>query len=58
MAIVGGAFFTPVMGYISEVTRSMATAMWIPLICYVFVAYYGFLGSRVQQLKPELVQTA
>jgi MFS transporter, FHS family, L-fucose permease len=47
MAIIGGAVFTPVMGLISEAT-SMATAMLVPLVCYVFITYYAFIGSKTQ----------
>jgi FHS family L-fucose permease-like MFS transporter len=47
MAIIGGAVFTPVMGLVSEATGSMAKAMLVPLVCYVFIAYYGFAGSRL-----------
>jgi len=46
MAIIGGAVFTPVMGLVSEATHSMAMAMLVPLVCYAFIAYYGFAGSR------------
>lgn len=45
MAIIGGAFWTPVMGLISEATGSMATAMIVPLLAYVFIAWYAFAGS-------------
>jgi FHS family L-fucose permease-like MFS transporter len=45
MAIVGGAFFPPLMGLISE-SSSMAFSMIIPLVAYVYIAYYAFLGSR------------
>jgi FHS family L-fucose permease-like MFS transporter len=47
MAIIGGAVFTPVMGLVSEATHSMATAMLVPLVCYAFIAFYGFAGSRM-----------
>jgi MFS transporter, FHS family, L-fucose permease len=47
MAIIGGAVFTPVMGLIAERAHSMAIAMLVPLIAYVFVAYYSFVGSRM-----------
>jgi FHS family L-fucose permease-like MFS transporter len=49
MAIVGGAAFTPIMGLISDATGSMAMAMLVPLACYVFIAYYSFMGSRIRQ---------
>jgi len=46
MAVIGGAIFTPVMGRIFEATHSMATAMIVPLTCYIFIAYYAFIGSK------------
>ncbi len=48
MAIVGGAAFTPIMGLISDRTGSMALAMLIPLVCYIFITYYAFIGSKVK----------
>lgn len=48
MAIVGGAVFTPVMGLIFEATKSMAMAMLVPLGCYIFIAYFAFIGSRMR----------
>jgi FHS family L-fucose permease-like MFS transporter len=57
MAIVGGAAFTPIMGLISDATGSMAMAMLVPLSCYVFIAYYSFLGSRVR-LPARVAESA
>jgi FHS family L-fucose permease-like MFS transporter len=48
MAIIGGAVFTPLMGLVAEGAHSMAMAMLVPLACYAFIAYYGFLGSKVR----------
>jgi len=48
MAIIGGAVFTPVMGLVFEATKSMAMAMLPPLGCYIFIAYFAFVGSRVR----------
>jgi FHS family L-fucose permease-like MFS transporter len=48
MAIVGGAALTPLMGLIFDRTRSMALAMLVPLVCYLYVAYYAFVGSKVR----------
>ena len=55
MAIIGGAALTPVMGWIFELTRSMAMAMTVPLVCYVFITYYAFIGYRIKALSnfPE-----
>ena len=46
MAIIGGAIWTPLMGYISDQTHSMALAMIVPLISYIYVSYYAFAGSK------------
>lgn len=46
MAIIGGAIWTPLMGFISDQTHSMALAMIIPLISYIYVCYYAFIGSK------------
>jgi len=58
MAIVGGAFFPPVMGLIAESTKSMAIAMVIPLICYLYIAYYAFRGSKIPGELIEEVATS
>ena len=56
MAIIGGAVFTPMMGLVFDRTRSMALAMLVPLVCYVFIAYYAFVGSKVRLPRPETSQ--
>jgi FHS family L-fucose permease-like MFS transporter len=48
MAIVGGAAAPPAMGLVFQAAHSMAAAMAIPLLCYAFIAYYAFYGSRVR----------
>jgi FHS family L-fucose permease-like MFS transporter len=45
MAIVGGALFPPLMGYIQVVTGSMAIAMIVPLVSYLFLIHYSYIGS-------------
>jgi FHS family L-fucose permease-like MFS transporter len=52
MAIIGGAIFTPLMGLVFELTRSMALSMLVPGVCYVFVTHYAFLGSKVRLPSP------
>ena len=47
MSIVGGAVFTPLMGLVFQRTHSMATAMAVPLVCYLCVGYFAFWGSRI-----------
>ena len=41
MAIIGGALCTPLMGYISETSDSMAIAMTVPLVAYLYIFYYS-----------------
>jgi len=41
MAVAGGAFCPPIMGLISD-HSDMATGFIIPLLCFMFVAFYGF----------------
>ena len=50
MAIIGGAVFTPVMGLVFQATKSMATAMLVPLGCYLIVAAYAFWGCKLVPL--------
>ena len=51
MAIVGGAVFAPAMGLISETFRSLALAYSVPLVAYLFIAYYAFFGSKVRVVE-------
>jgi MFS transporter, FHS family, L-fucose permease len=46
MAIIGGAIWTPIMGLISDKTHSMALAMIVPVISYIYIVYYSYLGSK------------
>jgi FHS family L-fucose permease-like MFS transporter len=48
MSIIGGACAPPAMGLIFQATRSMAVAMLVPLVCYIFITYYALYGSRVR----------
>jgi FHS family L-fucose permease-like MFS transporter len=45
MAIIGGAVFPAIMGLISDRTN-IQTAFVIPLICYVYVLYFGVSGYK------------
>jgi FHS family L-fucose permease-like MFS transporter len=48
MAIVGGAVFTPVMGWIAQ-SFSMTAAMVVPLVCYVVISQFAFFGAKIKQ---------
>jgi FHS family L-fucose permease-like MFS transporter len=58
MAIIGGAVFTPLMGLVFEFTRSMAMAMLVPLGCYLFIAYFAWIGSRIRTPSPAAAAAA
>jgi FHS family L-fucose permease-like MFS transporter len=49
MAIVGGAVLTPLMGWISQVSHSIAIAYMVPLFCYCGIALYSFVGVRLKR---------
>lgn len=42
MAILGGAFFPLVLGWIARTTGSMARGYLVPLLCFAGVSLYGF----------------
>jgi MFS transporter, FHS family, L-fucose permease len=45
MAIIGGAVLTAIMGLLSDFHGIMAAHV-VPLICFGFVAFYGFVTSK------------
>lgn len=49
MSIVGGAIAPPFMGHIADV-HSMRLGFVVPLVCFVFVALYGFTWARFSKL--------
>jgi len=51
MAIIGGAFFPAIMGRISDAV-SIQRAFVVPLLCYVFILYFGLSGY-----KPSVAQS-
>jgi len=48
MSIIGGACAPPAMGLIFQATHSMAVAMLVVMVCYIFITYYALYGSRVR----------
>ncbi|MGB7438604.1 MAG: L-fucose:H+ symporter permease [Candidatus Acidiferrum sp.] len=46
MAIVGGAVLTPAMGLIAEWTNRIAPAYTVPLVAYLFIAFYSYFGFQ------------
>jgi FHS family L-fucose permease-like MFS transporter len=56
MAIVGGAFFPAIMGRISD-AASIQRAFVVPLLCYVFILYFGLSGYKPTTI-PGLERTS
>lgn len=54
MAILGGAVLTVVQGQVSDATGSIHSAYWVPLICFLIIAYYG--AYRCPRARPSAVR--
>ena len=50
MAIVGGAIFPALMGYIADVS-TMSIGFFVPLICFTFVFSFGVYGYKTNYKK-------
>jgi len=46
MAILGGAVLTAAQGQVSDLTHSINLAYFVPLVCFVVIAYYGGVACR------------
>ncbi|WP_187263759.1 sugar MFS transporter [Pontibacter beigongshangensis] len=46
MAIVGGAIVPPLQGIIADASGELQLSFFVPLLCYAYIVYYGFLGSK------------
>ncbi len=46
MAILGGAVLTAIQGNVSDLTNSINLAYFVPLVCFVVIAYYGAVACR------------
>ncbi len=56
-AIVGGAIIPVAQGAIAD-KIGIHHCFILPLICYMFIIYYGFIGSRPTGASMDLVATA
>jgi len=50
MAVAGGAFCPPIMGAIAD-RVGMAIGFIIPLVCFIFIFYFGLLGIKRDRIK-------
>ncbi len=53
MAIIGGAVFPALMGYISDIS-SIQTAFVVPLFCYAYVLYFAAQGFKPPSLANSV----
>lgn len=54
MAILGGAVLTAVQGQVSDTTQSINMAFFVPLICFVVVAVYGFIQKNLEKKESKV----
>jgi FHS family L-fucose permease-like MFS transporter len=47
LAIVGGAIIPLMQGFLVD-SIGIQDALLLPIVCYIFIAYYGFSGSKVK----------
>jgi len=47
LAIVGGAIIPLIQGFLAD-SVGIQYALLLPIVCYVFIAYYGLSGSKVK----------
>jgi MFS transporter, FHS family, L-fucose permease len=48
MSIVGGGIIPFIMGKISDSTNSIQSAYIVPLICFVFIFYFGWKAHKIK----------
>ena len=54
MAIGGGAALPPLQGLISDATGSINISFWVPLLCFVVIALYGYLTKRLEMAQVDV----
>lgn len=57
MSIIGGAIFPALMGRISDVTN-IQTAFFVPLVCYLYILYFGLRGYKPANASRVMPITA
>jgi FHS family L-fucose permease-like MFS transporter len=57
MSIIGGGVGAVFMGLISDMTGSIQLAYIVPLICFMFVLYFGLSGYKIRVTSKEISQT-
>ncbi|CAM0999779.1 L-fucose:H+ symporter permease [Rhodanobacter sp. Root179] len=55
MAIVGGAIIPPLQGLFAD-HIGLQHAFFLPLLCYLYIVFYGLSGSRIRGLPADASQ--
>ena len=55
MAILGGAVMTALAGHVSDLTNSINLAFYVPLACFVFIALYAIIESRLEKAQAPAI---
>ena len=56
MAIIGGAIFPALMGYVSDVS-SIRYAFAVPLLCHLYVLYFALRGYQPERMESKVHST-
>ncbi|SIQ90232.1 sugar MFS transporter [Pontibacter lucknowensis] len=51
MAIVGGAIVPPLQGLFADLSGDLQLSFIIPMLCYAYIVYYGFVGYKVKEAR-------
>ena len=54
MAIVGGAIVPVVVGWLADM-RGLQFSFLVPVLCYVYIVFYGLRGSKIREVGPPPV---
>jgi len=49
MSIVGGAILPRIFGLISDATGNIQMGYIVPFVCFIVVAYFGYIGSVIKK---------
>ncbi len=52
MAIMGGALLPKLMGYVADIS-DMSRGFFVPMVCFIFVAYYGFNWAKLAKTETS-----
>ena len=49
MAIVGGGILPLLFGYITDITANIQNGYFVPMVCFMVVAYFGWKGHTIKK---------